>query len=43
MATIEASASHLKRDPWEMAREQLRQVAALVDLTENMLEVLLEC
>ncbi len=43
MATVEASASHLKRDPWEMAREQLRQVAALVDVTENMLEVLLEC
>jgi glutamate dehydrogenase (NAD(P)+) len=40
---LEAPPSHLKEDPWEMAREQLRRVAELCDITDNMLNVLLEC
>jgi glutamate dehydrogenase (NAD(P)+) len=35
--------SHLKEDPWEMARSQLRRVARLIDLDDNMLNVLSEC
>ena len=44
MATLEASTpSHLKEDPWEMARSQLRRAAELIDLDEAMLNVLSEC
>jgi glutamate dehydrogenase (NAD(P)+) len=35
--------SHLKEDPWEMARSQLRRVAGLIDMDDNMLNVLSEC
>ena len=41
--TLEAPPSHLKQDPWEMAREQLRRAARLIDVGENMMNVLLEC
>jgi glutamate dehydrogenase (NAD(P)+) len=40
---LEAPPSHLKEDPWEMAREQLRRVASLIEIGDNMLNVLLEC
>jgi glutamate dehydrogenase (NAD(P)+) len=40
---LEAPPSHLKEDPWEMARGQLRRVADLVDISESMLNVLMEC
>jgi glutamate dehydrogenase (NAD(P)+) len=40
---LEAPPSHLKEDPWEMARGQLRRVADLVDISENMMNVLMEC
>ncbi|HEX2112549.1 MAG TPA: Glu/Leu/Phe/Val dehydrogenase [Gaiellaceae bacterium] len=43
MTAIEAPAAHTQEDPWEMAREQLRRTAALMDVGENMLNVLLEC
>jgi glutamate dehydrogenase (NAD(P)+) len=43
MATVEATPSHLKHDPWRMAREQARRACRLVDLNENMLHVLLDC
>ena len=43
MTTLEAPPSHLKEDPWEMARGQLRRVADLVDISESMLNVLMEC
>ena len=43
MTTLEAPPSHLKDDPWEMARGQLRRVANLVDISESMLNVLMEC
>ena len=41
MTTIEAP--HLAEDPWSMAQEQLRRVARLIDISDNMLNVLLEC
>ena len=44
MATLVADVpSHLKEDPWEMARSQLRRAAELIDLDESMLNVLSEC
>ena len=43
MTILEAPPSHLKDDPWEMARAQLRRVADLVDISESMLNVLMEC
>jgi glutamate dehydrogenase (NAD(P)+) len=44
VTTLEApTPSHLKEDPWEMARSQLRRVASLIDLGENMLNVLSDC
>ncbi|HEY7002657.1 MAG TPA: Glu/Leu/Phe/Val dehydrogenase [Gaiellaceae bacterium] len=43
MTTVEAPSSHLKEDPWEMARSQLRQTAGLIGMDDNMLNVLLEC
>jgi glutamate dehydrogenase (NAD(P)+) len=44
VTTLEAPPpSHLKEDPWEMARSQLRRVAGLIDVGESMLNVLSEC
>ena len=43
MTTVEASPSHLKENPWEMAQSQLRQIAGRIDMNESMLNVLLEC
>jgi glutamate dehydrogenase (NAD(P)+) len=43
VTTLEAPPSHLKEDPWEMARDQLRRVADLIEIGDNMLNVLLEC
>jgi glutamate dehydrogenase (NAD(P)+) len=43
VTTLEAPPSHLKENPWEMAQSQLRQIAGLIDVGENMLNVLLEC
>ena len=43
MTTYQAPASFTQQNPWEMAREQLRRVGALIDIGENMLNVLLEC
>ena len=43
MSTLEALASHLKQNPWEMARDQLRRVASSIEMGENMLNVLLDC
>jgi glutamate dehydrogenase (NAD(P)+) len=41
MTTIEAP--HIAEDPWTMAQEQLRRVCRLIEISENMLNVLLEC
>ncbi len=43
MTTVEAPLSHLKEDPWEMARSQLRRIAGLIDVSDSMLNVLQEC
>jgi glutamate dehydrogenase (NAD(P)+) len=44
VTTLEApTPSHLKENPWEMARNQLRRVASLIDVGESMLNVLSEC
>ena len=43
MTTVETPSSHLKENPWEMARSQLRQTAAQIGMEDSMLNVLLEC
>jgi glutamate dehydrogenase (NAD(P)+) len=43
VTTVEAPSSHLKENPWEMARSQLRQTAAQTGMEDSMLNVLLEC
>jgi glutamate dehydrogenase (NAD(P)+) len=43
VTTVEAPPSHLKEDPWAMARSQLRRIAGLIDVSDSMLNVLLEC
>jgi glutamate dehydrogenase (NAD(P)+) len=43
VTTVEAPPSHLKENPWEMARSQLRRIAGLIDVSESMLNVLQEC
>ncbi len=43
MTTVEAPLSHLKEDPWEMARSQLRRIAGIIDVSDSMLNVLQEC
>jgi len=43
VTTVEAPSSHLKENPWEMARSQLRQTAVLLEMDDSMLNVLLEC
>ena len=44
VALVEATPSHLKHDPWAMAREQTKRACRLLDdINENMLNVLLDC
>jgi glutamate dehydrogenase (NAD(P)+) len=43
VTTVEAPPSHLKEDPWEMARSQLRRSCRLIDVSDSMLNVLQEC
>jgi glutamate dehydrogenase (NAD(P)+) len=43
VTTVEAPSSHLKENPWEMARSQLRLTATQIGMEESMLNVLLEC
>ena len=43
MTTVEAPPSHLKEDPWEMARSQLQRSCRLIDVSDSMLNVLQEC
>jgi glutamate dehydrogenase (NAD(P)+) len=43
VTTAEAPPSHLKEDPWEMARSQLRRSCSLIDVSGSMLNVLQEC
>jgi glutamate dehydrogenase (NAD(P)+) len=43
VATAEAPVSHLRENPFEIAREQLRRVADVFDIDENLVRVLGEC
>jgi glutamate dehydrogenase (NAD(P)+) len=43
VTTVEAHSSHLKENPWEMARSQLRQTATQIGMEDSMLNVLIEC
>ncbi len=43
MTTVQTPTSFAQEDPWEMAREQLRRTAALLELDDGMLGVLIEC
>jgi glutamate dehydrogenase (NAD(P)+) len=41
--TIEAPVSHLRENPYDIAREQLRRVADVFDIDSNLVNVLSEC
>ena len=41
--TIEAPVSHLRENPYDIAREQLRRVADAFDIDSNLVNVLSEC
>jgi len=43
VATIEAPLSHLRENPFEIAREQLRRVAEVFEIDQNLVNVLQEC
>jgi glutamate dehydrogenase (NAD(P)+) len=43
VTTIEAPATHLKENPFELAREQLRKVADLFGIDDRLVNVLQEC
>ena len=43
MTAVETPTAFVQDNPWEMAREQLRQSAAVLELDDDMLGVLLEC
>jgi glutamate dehydrogenase (NAD(P)+) len=41
--TVQAPVSHLRENPFEIAREQLRRVAAIFDIDQNLVNVLGTC
>ena len=43
MTAVEASVSHLRENPFEIAREQLRRVAATFEIDQNLVNVLGTC
>jgi glutamate dehydrogenase (NAD(P)+) len=43
VTTVEAPASHLRENPFEIAREQLRRVALIFDIDQRLVNVLQEC
>jgi glutamate dehydrogenase (NAD(P)+) len=43
VTTIEAPVSHLRENPYDLAKEQLRRVAALFAIESNLVNVLQEC
>ncbi|HKI92814.1 MAG TPA: Glu/Leu/Phe/Val dehydrogenase [Gaiellaceae bacterium] len=43
MTSVEAPVSHLRENPFELAREQLRRVATTFDIDPNLVEVLGQC
>ena len=42
MTTVEAPATHLRENPYELAQQQLR-VADIFDIDQNLISVLKEC
>ena len=43
MATLEAPVSHLRENPYDLARDQLRRVAQAFDIDDDMVNVLGRC
>jgi glutamate dehydrogenase (NAD(P)+) len=43
VTAVEASVSHLRENPFDIAREQLRRVAATFDIDQNLVNVLGTC
>jgi glutamate dehydrogenase (NAD(P)+) len=43
LTTLEVPTSHLRENPFEIAREQLRRVAAVFDIDPNLVNVLGKC
>jgi glutamate dehydrogenase (NAD(P)+) len=43
VTTVEAPVSHLREDPFEIAQEQLRKVADIFKIDQNLIEVLQQC
>lgn len=43
MSTVDAGVSHLRENPFELAREQLHRVASTFDIDSNLVEVLGRC
>ena len=43
MTAVEAPVSHLRENPFEIAREQLRRVASMFDIDQNLVNVLSVC
>ena len=43
MAATQAPVSHLRENPFEIAREQLRRVAEVFEIDQNLVNVLQEC
>jgi glutamate dehydrogenase (NAD(P)+) len=43
VTAVEAPVSHLRENPFEIAREQLRRVASMFDISENLVSVLSGC
>jgi glutamate dehydrogenase (NAD(P)+) len=43
VTAVEAPVTHLRENPFEIAREQLRRVASMFDISENLVSVLSGC
>ena len=43
MTTVEVPESHLRENPFEIAREQLRRVADIFEIDQRLVNVLQEC
>jgi len=43
VTTVDVSVSHLRENPFELARQQLRRVATTFDIDSNLVEVLGQC
>ena len=43
MTTVDTTTTHLRENPFELAREQLRRVATTFEIDPNLISVLGEC